>query len=117
MHKWFHSAEQKGRAAGALNEKYFETTSSPEPLFQIQNKFTEIFLITPWSKTARMVSIRSTKGHQSSRLEMSLYGISSLTTGPNSISFHKIFLMMPSTKIDQRWPPVVKIEISLNDIS
>ena len=31
-------------------------------------------------------------------------------------NFTEIFLMMPSTKIDQRWPPVLKIEISLNDI-
>ena len=25
--------------------------------------------------------------------------------------------MMPSTKIDEGWPPVLKIQISLNDIS
>ena len=52
------------KATRVLDKKYLKITSPTEPLIQMQNNFTEIFL------------------------------------------------MMPSTKIVQRWPPVLKIEIS-----
>ena len=48
-------------AARALDKKCRQTTST-EPLVQIQNYFTELFLTKPLLKTAQMVLLRWTKG-------------------------------------------------------
>ena len=82
LHKWFHCTEQKGRqhyrykimslnnissaplnkkASRALDEKNLWTTS-PEPLVQIQNNFTELFLMMASTKIAQMVSLDQIKG-------------------------------------------------------
>ena len=37
-------------------------TSPPEPLTQIQNNFTELFLIIPSNKIAQMITLRWKKG-------------------------------------------------------
>ena len=47
---------EKG-AARALDKKYLQTTFSPEPLVQIQNNFTEMFLMLPSTKLITTFSI------------------------------------------------------------
>ena len=42
----------------ALEWKYIKTTSPPEPLVQIQNNFTELFLMMPSTKIAQMVLLQ-----------------------------------------------------------
>ena len=74
--KWFHrivphnalyqnytngSAPLNKGTARALDKKCPSTTSS-EPLVQIQNNFTELFLIKPFTKIAQMVPLCWTKG-------------------------------------------------------
>ena len=43
-------------------DKMFLTTSAPKPLVQIQNNFTELFLMIPFTKIAQMVAHHQTKG-------------------------------------------------------
>ena len=59
MHKWFW-LRNKG-AARALDKKCL-LMASPEPLAQIQNDFTELFLIMDSTKFAEMVPLHWTKG-------------------------------------------------------
>ena len=42
-------------ATRALDTKYLSTTFSPDPLVQIQNNFTEMFVIMPSSIIAQLV--------------------------------------------------------------
>ena len=42
-------------AAKAPDRKYLQKASPPEPLVQIQNNFTELFLLIPSSKNREMV--------------------------------------------------------------
>ena len=51
------SAPLNKRATRALDKKYLETASPPEPLVQIQNNFTELFLMMPSTKIAQMVPL------------------------------------------------------------
>ena len=53
---------QNKRAARALDKKYLLATSPPEPLVQIQNYFTDMFLMMPSTKLAQMVTLCRTKG-------------------------------------------------------
>ena len=55
-----HSAK-KG-ATKAIDKKYLYTTSHPESLVQIQNNFTELFLMMHSTKLAQMVPLNRTKG-------------------------------------------------------
>ena len=48
LHNWFRKGEK--RAVRVVDKKYLQTTS-PEPLVQIQNNFTDFFLIMPSPKT------------------------------------------------------------------
>ena len=60
LHKWFCSPN-KGTAR-ALDKKCLLMTFPCEPLVQIQNNFTELFLIMPLTKIAQMVLLHWTKG-------------------------------------------------------
>ena len=51
MHKWF-SPIEKG-AARTLDKKYILMTFPPEPLVQIQNNFTKLFLMIASPKIAQ----------------------------------------------------------------
>ena len=44
--------------ARALDDKFLKITSSPEPLVQNQNNFTEMFLMMPSTTIAQMVLLR-----------------------------------------------------------
>ena len=77
-------------AAKAPDRKYLQKASTPEPLVQIQNNFTELFLIIPSTNIAQMTLLHWTKGLVSSRQEISLNTISSWTTCPNSKLFYRI---------------------------
>ena len=98
------SAPPNRRAARAPDKKYLKMTS-PEPLVQIQNNFTELFLIMPFTKIAQMVLLCLTK-----RLpEIKIRNIFKRHLLLNHWSKFKIiytemFLMMPSTKIAQMVP-------------
>ena len=48
------------RAARAPNKKYIKTTSPSESLVQIQNNFTELFLMMPSTKIAQIVLLHQT---------------------------------------------------------
>ena len=47
LHKWFRSTEMKGRQSS--RQEIFKMTA-PEPLTQIHNNLTELFLINPLPK-------------------------------------------------------------------
>ena len=51
----FAPLKQDGRQSSRL--EIFQTTSPPERLAQIQNRFTELFLIMPSTKIEQMVSL------------------------------------------------------------
>ena len=56
---------------------------APEPQIKIQNMLTDLLLIVLSIKITQVSPLHHTKGHQSSRWEMSLNDIS-LTSGSNS---------------------------------
>ena len=98
--------------------------ASPEPQVQIQNNFTEVFLIIPSTKIAQMVPLHTNKRAAKALGKEHLQRTSSDPLDQVQNIFTEIFLMMPSTEIAltvqfgcTKWPPVLKKEISLNDIS
>ena len=50
------------KKAARTTDKIFLTTSPPEPLVQIQNIFTEMFLMMPFYKIAQMVPLHWMNG-------------------------------------------------------
>ena len=86
LHKWLRSNVQKG--ARASDKKNLKTTFPPEPLIQIQNNFTGLFLMMTSSNIAQMVSVHWTKGLTELYIKMSLNNMSSWTTGRNFILLH-----------------------------
>ena len=60
-------APQNKMAVRALDKKYLKTTSPPETLVQIQNSFTEIFLIMLSVQIAKWFQSTKQDGCQSSR--------------------------------------------------
>ena len=61
------SAQMDKMIARALDKKYILTTSSPEPLVNIQNNFTEFFLMMPSTILHKWFHSAEQKDHQSSR--------------------------------------------------
>ena len=59
LHKWFCST--KHGAARALDKKCLLMKFPTEPLIQIQNNFTELFLMSPFTKIAQIVPLHWTK--------------------------------------------------------
>ena len=62
--------------------------TSPEPLVQIQNNFTEMSLKCPLPKLHKWFRSTERRGNQSSRLEMTINNISRIT-GPNSKQYYR----------------------------
>ena len=89
------------RLARAVYKKYLITTSPLEPLVQIQNKCTAMFLKMPSAKIALNGSAPSNK-----TAARALDKIYPRTTSPEPLvqiqnNFTEMFIMMPSAKITQ----------------
>ena len=76
-------------------------TSLPEPLIQIQNNFTEMFLMMPFTKIAKW-GCSVEKGVSRDIDKKYLQMISPEPLVQNQNNFTEMDLMLPSTKIDQK---------------
>ena len=86
-------------AARTLDKKHFETTSPPEPLGQIQNNFTEMFLIMPSAKKCLNGCAPPNKMAAARTPDKKHFK----TTTPELLvqtqnNFTKMFLILPSAK-------------------
>ena len=79
-------------------------TFPPGPLVQIQNNFTELFLLMPFTKIAQMVTLHRTKGQPELQIRNNFKRHLLNHWSKIRNYFTELFLMMPSTTIAQMVP-------------
>ena len=82
-------------------------TFPPEPLIQIQNNFTELFLMMASTKSAQTVLLGLIQGRQSSRWDMPLNDIFPWTTSiPHLLSFHLSPHLVLQRQLSVHWQKI-----------